>query len=1058
MPTLKLSLLGPFQASIDEHPVRGFESSRVRALLAYLAVENNHPHSRDSLAGLFWPESPDQTARKNLRQALSNLRKAIADQDAEPPYLQITRESAQFRPNSKHYLDVADFRDLIDTVDGHQHRRLESCRYCAEKMKQGLNLYKGEFLQGFFLDDSVAFQDWMLLKREGYHRQVVQSLTVLTQFYEQRGRNELAQQCAYLQVELDPWREAGHQHLMRLLALEGERSAALKQYETCRDLLASELGVEPSPETTQLYEQIKANRLRADMQDKPKHNLPFQATSFVGRNNELHDLLALLSDQRNRLVTLVGPGGVGKTRLVLQAAYESTYDFRDGVCFVPLFLIHSGELLTAAIAEALGFTFQGREQPANQLINYLCQKEILLVLDNYEHLIDEQDFVVQILRQAPDVFLLISSREPLGLQAELLLNLGGLPISEHDLIPGVGLSDALELFQDRAQRVNPEFFLDESNVQYVMGICQLVDGSPLAIELAASLVRQWNCAEIEAEIQKSLDALATSMRDMPERHRSLRATFERSWGMLSPQEQGIFEKLAVFRGGFTTDAAREIAQAGMADLAALIDKSLLQRSSNGRFDLHPLIEQYVREKLGQDSHEEDSTFERFGAYFAGILQDAESKLKSRQQPEYLDAIGQDFENIRSAWHWCLQNKHIDFLNQSLEALYLFFEGRSRYQEGVTLLGGSLAALEGNKKGIYWRVCVRYGALSYRLGDYDKAKGIIDQCLGAFQQSRNRKEESFTHYASGNVAYLRGNFKAAAQHYQNSLEISKQDGMEYEKSQALNGFGLALYMQGDYARAQKIFIESLEIHQEIGDPWGQAIRYNNLALVAHALGQYSQAKGFYAQSLDFWKRIRQDFGMASCFNNMGLVSEALMEFSEARDLYANALTIFEQLGHQYGMASCLNNLGNVAVSLDEIEQAQERYKETLTIRENLGDQRGIASVSNNLGQVADLLGEIEVARSNYLRALEVGWESKVIPVVLDSILGLATLLIGEKSHSRVLQLLSLVNSHASSNQEAKDRASVLLESINAEYQGEEMDNLLEQVKQEPLDQVVEDFLK
>jgi len=184
----------------------------------------------------------------------------------------------------------------------------------------------------------------------------------------------------------------------------------------------------------------------------------------------------------------------------------------------------------------------------------------------------------------------------------------------------------------------------------------------------------------------------------------------------------------------------------------------------------------------------------------------------------------------------------------------------------------------------------------------------------------------------------------------------------------------------------------------------------------------------------------------------------MEFSEARDLYANALTIFEQLGHQYGMASCLNNLGNVAVSLDEIEQAQERYKETLTIRENLGDQRGIASVSNNLGQVADLLGEIEVARSNYLRALEVGWESKVIPVVLDSILGLATLLIGEKSHSRVLQLLSLVNSHASSNQEAKDRASVLLESINAEYQGEEMDNLLEQVKQEPLDQVVEDFLK
>ena len=1053
MPNLELVLFGPFQANLEGQPVSGFESARVRALLIYLAVERDQPHSRDTLAGLLWPEAPDRTARKNLRQALSNLRKVIADHSAEPPYLRITREAVQFMPDSHHFADITEFISLIEETDRHQHRRLESCRFCADKLQRAVDFYRGEFLQGFFLGDSVAFQDWILLRRERYHRQAIQALTVLTQFYEQRGEYDLARKCAYRQVEFDPWREAGHQYLMRLLALDGEHSAALKQYQNCRDILMEELGVDPSPETIQLYEQIKAHQLVPDPEGALWHNLPPQTTSFVGRDAELRDLLALISDPNNRLVTIVGSGGVGKTRLVSQVAFEAAYDFGDGACFVPLVSVSTAEALPAAIADALGFAFQGREHPTDQLINFLGNKDLLLVLDNYEHLLDDLDLVIKILRQAPGTFLLVSSREHLGLQAEQLLDLGGLPFSNAE----TGPAQALILFAERAGQVKPDFSLDDDTLQHVAGICGLVQGSPLAIELAASQVRQWTCAEIESQIQHSLDALATSMRDLPERHRSLRATFERSWGLLSPQEKAIFQKFAIFRGGFTAQAAMHIVAAGMTDLAALIDKSLLRRHPDGRFDLHPLIEQYLREKLAQDSHDETATYDRMSAFFAGFLQEAESKLKSSQQPEFLDAISLDFGNIQNAWQWSLKNNYLDQIDQSLEGLYLFFEGRSRYQEGEAFFRNCLDALDENMGAVYWRVSVRYGALSYRMGAYDRAQGLFDRCLGAFQRLGDRNEEAFTHYANGNLAYLRGNFELAVEQYQHSLDISSSEGMAYVRSQALNGLGLSLYMQGEYPPAQNVFMESLEIHREIGDPWGQAIRNNNLALVAHALGQYSQAKEFYAHSLDLWKRIRQDFGLASCYNNMGLVSEALGDYAEARDLYSDALEIFQRLGHRYGMASCMNNLGNAAVSLGELDQAQHYYREAFAIRKALGDARGIASVLNNLGRVSELLEEHKAARDYFLRALEVGWENKGIPVVLDSLLGLTNMLLVDSSPSRAVELLSIVINHSGSNQEAKDRAADMLERLRVDYQGSDFEEVQMRVEDNSLDRVVSEIL-
>jgi DNA-binding SARP family transcriptional activator len=1053
MPELELLFLGPFQAKIGQEPIGGFESARVRALLAYLAVEGDQPHSRDTLAGLLWPETSDKTARKNLRQALSNLRKAIADQERHPPYLVITRETVQFSSGSPHILDITKFQNLIETVDRHPHRRLENCRFCADSLQQAVDLYRGDFLQGFFLDGSAAFQDWMLLKRERIHRQAVQALTVLTGFYEQRAEYDLALRCAYLQVELDPWREVGYQSLMRLLALKGECGAALKQYARCKAILERELGVRPSSETERIYQQIKTNSFDIAPASLPRIQLPPQVTSFIGRDEELRSLSASLGDAHNRLLTLVGPGGVGKTRLALQAASEAAHDYLHGVCFVPLVSVASAEELPMAVADALGFAFQGRAAPLDQLINYLRGKEILLVLDNVEHLLDDLEWVLQIIQLAPGVSLLITSREPLHLQAELLFDLAGLRHSKPD---SPQMSEALHLFRDRAQRLKPDFSLDDENLSHAAKICQMLAGLPLAIELAAALVRQWTCPEIAIEIQRSLDSLASSMRDMPERHRSLRATFERSWDLLETHEKDILLKLAIFRGGFDVNAAQEIVGAQPTDLTTLMDKSLLRRNADGRFDLHPLIGQYLQEKLGQDLHQRQSTLEELSHYFARFLQGAESKLKSSQQPEFLERINKDFENIKSAWVFATENKYLDLIDQSLETLYLFFEGRSRFRDGVALFE---AAWDGLDRGqhVYWRLALRLGALSYRVGEYDSSQNLLEKSLQSSQELAIRQEEAFAHYALGNLSYLRGNFELAVQQYQSSLEISQEEQASYQASQALNGLGLALYMQGEYAQAQNYLQDSLKIHQQAGDPWGKAIRYNNLALIAHARGQYADAKDLYAQSLELWQFLDQEYGMASCFNNMGLVAEALGEKTEARQLYADALKAFEVLGHRYGMASCLNNLGNVAASLEGHGQARQYYQQALELREILGDQRGIASVLNNLGRVADILEQYTVSREHFINALETGWQNHAIPVVLDSLLGLAELSLHSGAQAEAVRLLSLVVNHAASNQESVARAKNLIASIPKEIAREDFAALITSAESLELDAVVAEIL-
>jgi DNA-binding SARP family transcriptional activator len=377
MPHLSLGVLGSLQFLIADKPVVNLESDKVRALLAYLAVEADRPHRREIPVGLLWPECPEPIAHHNLRQALFNLRLATGDHKAKPPFLLITRDAIQFNRESDYSLDLAQFNTYFFTCEEHLSHCKEDCSFRAARLEEMVKLYRGEFLQQLILEDSAEFEEWALAQREKMHQRTLEAHSYLANYYELHGDFQAARHHASRQLELDPWREEAHRQMMRVLVLDGDRSAAIAQYDTCKRVLAKEMDVEPSAETRELYEQIRLGKLSQKanpltyISATPVYNLPVQLTPFIGREQELADLRRLIADPECRLITLVGPGGIGKTRLAIQASVKNLNEFAQGAAFVPLVSVRSSEAVIQAIANAVNFAFYGPSDPKVQLLNYV---------------------------------------------------------------------------------------------------------------------------------------------------------------------------------------------------------------------------------------------------------------------------------------------------------------------------------------------------------------------------------------------------------------------------------------------------------------------------------------------------------------------------------------------------------------------------------------------------------------------------------------------------------------------------------------------------------------
>jgi predicted ATPase/DNA-binding SARP family transcriptional activator len=911
---LEIHLFGNPDIRLAGTPVGGFVSSKAPALLAYLVV-TGRPHSRDALAALFWGEMVDADAKNNLRQTLSNLRKLLE------PYLLITRGAVQFDPAVPHTLDITQFEHhLARARDAAPAIRIAALQQAAAR-------YQGDFLAGFYVRDAPEFEEWLLAQRARYRELALHTLHTLAEHHLSRGEYGRAIDCAARLLALDAWREEAHRQLMTALAHSGQRSAALVQYENCRHLLEGELGVAPSTETTALYERIRAAG------DTPPHNLPLQPTPFIGRREELAQISACLQSPDCRLLTLVGTGGMGKTRLALQAA-EQAYQrrlFLHGIFFVPLVGVDSQTLLVTAVATACGLPFSGSQNPTAQLLTFLREQELLLVLDNFEHLLDEAIWLVQWLQQAPQVKLLVTSREPLHVQWETTLLLAGLTIPPLTASPTATADySAVQLFAARAAQ--PGFALTAETLPFVTQICRLVAGMPLALELAAANLRHYTCAELAAAISHNLDVLAASYRDMSPRHRSLRAVFDHAWGLLSPVEQQLFAALSVFTGSFDLAAAETVCGASRSQLAALVDKSLL-RQTRGRYQLHNVLRQYAVQNALES--QQQTLGHRHAAFYTDRLRQQEDTLFTPAESQIFQTIQSDLENIHAAWSWSLTNKAVPLMQAGLRTLRAFYNVQSRFAEGAEWLAETAVTLKpiataANPPAqmLYARVLARWASFAAWQSNNEQAESLFQEALPLARTLNDPEELGFVLLNKGYLTILTGDYETAGREYQESLDYYRRSEESRGIANALSALGGWHNITGDWAQARECLQESVAIARELQDEHGLRSSLTNLGNVYYLLGDYPQAKVHYEEVLPLCQKVQDRASEAIIQCNLGALAEKAGDFATAEQCLQRGLTLFSEANHFQAVVHASTMLGSVYREMKAFARARQTLQTAL----------------------------------------------------------------------------------------------------------------------------------
>ncbi len=476
-------------------------------------------------------------------------------------------------------------------------------------------------------------------------------------------------------------------------------------------------------------------------------SLPVLPTPVIGRQGEVEQLSQLLRDPQCRLLTLVGPGGIGKTRLAIETAAHMQDDFVAGVYFIPLASVNTTRLIVPVIADAIGFAFQSasRADPKTQLFSYLKEKQALLLPDNLEHLLAEPgiELLAELLAHAQQVKLLATSRESLGLQGEWVFEVRGLPVPESRYAQGNARDTSVELFLQRARRADVGFEATTADYPAIVRICQLVDGMPLAIELAAAWVRTLTCDEIAREIERGLGFLSLSARDLPARHRSMQAVFDHSWKLLTQEEQQVLSRLSLFCGGFHREAAEVVAGAMLSTLSALVTKSLIRRSSMGRYDLHELIRQYAVERLSEHLEEQMAAEERHGRYYLTWFGDEDKRLRSSAQREVFAELTAEIDNFRGAWDWAVAHGEFALIEQALRTFAMLYDTRGWLQEGLNMLGRAVDALETahghlpldrTNQVALGHLLTSRSILASRLGQYEQAQAMLERSLEILRPS------------------------------------------------------------------------------------------------------------------------------------------------------------------------------------------------------------------------------------------------------------------------------------------------------------------------------------
>ncbi len=964
MAEMSIRLLGRPHIECGGLPVV-LERRKTLGLLAYVALHPK-PCDRQALAALLWPDAGIGDAPAYLRNALWLIKKTPLS-----PWLDVEGPEIALRSNRPFFLDVLAFRERVREA-GAVPDRPGSCDWPgAGRLAEAIDLYRGDFMAGFTLKSNVDFEDWQLRLEESLRRIMTESLAKLVAYH--AARHEVMEAMSYTRrwLEIDPLDEQAQARMMVLQARLGKRTDALRFFVRCERRLRDELDVPPSGRMLRLRDRIRSGEVgeapAPSRESQPRRALAPSQAPFIGREKEVEEISRMLGSGTCRILALIGPGGIGKTRLAQRVGQTRSAGFADGAVFVPLAPVAQGDQVLPAVLAALGSTgaaqLKGSQRNAapeqrseqDRLIDFLREKQLLLILDNVEHVLDGLGWLNVLEEAAPRVRILLTSRVRPSIAGAWIMEVGGLACPQAGADAAAEPAcDSVKLFLEYARRAGAHFHPDDEEQIAIGDICRMLDGLPLGIELAAAWTRSLSCRDLAAEIRRDIDFLNDSPATVPERHHGLRAVFEQSWARLSDDERTDFRRLALFRGGFTLHAAEAVARTQPRALARLLDASLVRRAASGRYEMLEIVRQFAEERLRSLPQEFNELRNHHALHFLEDLASQRDDLQGERVAAALAAIWDDADNLREAWTVALHPPKPEWIVPALIPCFLMHDIPSRWPDGARRFHEAAEALADASDPDH-SLALGFALVAegwfQRQSDWVHAfermkagEAILERLAPVLESTFGRTlvtvETRFVDRARAEACARR--------------TAAEQECLSDRWGLALNLDILAL-VSTDPAEQERCALSSLALREEIGDRWGTALSQHVAGGVAQERGDLDLARKRYEQSLAVRRELDTDaFGTASCLLDLGWVAFDQGDSREAERCFSECLEIGRIHGNSYLLLRSHCGLGTAAFQAERLGDAHDHYVKTFSLSSQFAGKY-------SPGETAGLLALIDFLR-------------------------------------------------------------------------------------------------
>ncbi len=921
-------------------------------LAIYLAFKSDWV-SRTELAFLFRPDEDEASALKQIRLLLYRAKKLTWTSKLEI-------ETKRVRLSI--VTDVQLFKEAIEKQD----------------WLNALELYQGALLDNFSSAELITYNAWLELERSDLESAYLDALLAQSKLFGQDAKHSEAAHLLSLYLSIDALAEEVFQAYLKHLYLSGQRDKALKTFDKFKETLIAEFDAEPLASTQTLVKRIYDQETLElpQVEAKALNTLPNQSTRFIGRKEDLNILNEQLKQTDCRLLSIIGLGGTGKTRLTLELARQQQGQLKDGILFIALAALTSRDALVNACAEALQLNLKPNEDSEKQVLAYLKDKAFLFVFDNFEHLLEEASFLEAMLRQSTQLKLIVSSRERLNVAGEWLFDLEGFRFSKELELEAIKEQDATLLFINSAKRVVPTLSFSDDDYRHIHSISERVAGLPLALELAASWARLMSIERIALELSQSYDLLSSDLNDLPERHRNLNSILEKTWLDLSEKKRQTLASFSVFQGGCSLDAAEAITNANFSLLLSLVNQSLLLRNQEGRFEMHALIQQHAKKNLQQSPEALADSLNKHAAYYQNELIKTQLSM-SNISAEKQQRIKQDLANYQSSWQTLNKNHKLQDLGELNQSLFAFFNLSGRFSEGLELFSS---------------VQSKFDTLA---ADDAVTLGFIKLSESRFLRQLGQIKET--------QILLQDVLSTAQQH--------KHTGLLANTSSYLGDCAFEL---GDYPATQKYFRQAETAYKAINDWRGLARVHNMLGNLAKNQAKYELALTHFNKTLEAANELNDTMTKAIALNNMANISEAQADYEAALKSYLACLAIFEEMQFLKGIAVTKTNAGLVNFKLGKLELAKTLLKESLVIKEQQKDIKSIVLSQVNLADVYLAEENLNKAESYLLLAFESALDKSLTPTLLDCSPTLLKLCHAQHEYPLANKLMQAIKKHPNSN--------------------------------------------